>query len=94
MHELIVSPQIALSLALQSAGLRGEDIFHLKNEYSEELYHICFDTNWLHYEFYVDAVSGEILGLNTEPMSETELVDSQSTGVFWKLKYNIIAAES
>ena len=94
MHELILSPLSALTLALNAEGLFREEIFRYHSSLEEGLYHIFFCTDWLHYEFYISAATGELLGLNTEPIGEAEVLDSRSTSVFWKLKYNIIAAEN
>ena len=94
MHERILSPLSALTLALNAEGLSREEIFRYHSSLEEGLYHIFFCTDWLHYEFYISAATGELLGLNTEPIGEAEALDNRSTGVFWKLKYNIIAAEN
>lgn len=94
MHELIISPNRATDLALTETGLDREQVFRVHCTLDGGLYDIRFCTDWLRYQLYLDAESGEILGLDTEPMGDAEVQDSQSTGVFWKIKYNIIAAEN
>ena len=94
MHELIISPNRAMALALTETGLDREQVFRVHCTLDGGLYDIRFCTYWLRYQLYLDAESGEVLGLDTEPMGDAEVQDSQSTGVFWKIKYNIIAAEN
>ena len=94
MHELIVSPKLALERALQETGLDWQQVFRVRCTLDGGLYDIRYCTDYLRYQLYLDAAEGTVLGLDTEPMSDAEAQDSQSTGVFWKIKYNIIAAES
>lgn len=94
MHELIISPNRAMALALTETGLDREQVFRVCCTLDGGLYDIRFCTDWLRYQLYLDAESSEVLGLDTEPMGDAEVQDSQSTGVFWKIKYNIIAAEN
>ena len=94
MHELIISPNRAMALALTETGLDREQVYRVHCSLDGRLYDIRFCTDWLRYQLYLDAAEGTVLGLDTEPMSDAEVQDSQSTGVFWKIKYNIIAAES
>ena len=94
MHELIVSPKLALDRALQETGLDRQQVFRVSCTPDGRLYDIRYCTDYLRYQLYLDAAEGTVLGLDTEPMSDAEVQDSQSTGVFWKIKYNIIAAES
>ena len=94
MHELIVSPKLALDRAWQETGLDRQQVFRVRCTLDGGLYDIRYCTDYLRYQLYLDAAEGAVLGLDTEPMSDAEVQDSQSTGVFWKIKYNIIAAES
>lgn len=94
MHELIVSPKLALDRALQETGLDRQQVFRVRCTLDGGLYDIRYCTDYLRYQLYLDAAEGTVLGLDTEPMSDAEVQDRQSTGVFWKIKYNIIAAES
>ena len=94
MHELIISPNRALERALQETGLDRQQVYRVRCTLDGGLYDIRFCTDWLRYQLYLDAESGEVLGLDTEPMGDAEVQDSQSTGVFRKIKVNIIAAEN
>ena len=94
MHELIISPNRAMALALTETGLDREKVFRVHCTLDGGLYDIRFCTDWLRYQLYLDAESSEVLGLDTEPMGDAEVQDSQSTGVFRKIKVNIIAAEN
>ena len=94
MHELIISPKQALARALTETDLDREQVYKVHCTLDGGLYDIRYCTDCLRYQLYLDAASGECLGLDTEPMGDAEVQDSQSTGVFWKIKYNIIAAEN
>ena len=94
MHELIISPNRAIDLALTETGLDREQVFRVHCTLDGGLYDIRYCTDYLRYQLYLDAADGEVLGLDTEPMGDAEIQDSRSTGVFWKIKYNIIAAEN
>ena len=94
MRELIISPKQALETALQATGLDRELVYRVRCTLDSGLYDIRFCTDWLRYQLYLDAESGEVLGLDTEPMGDAEVQDSRSTGVFRKIKVNIIAAEN
>lgn len=94
MHELILSPQQALALALTETGLDRAQVYRVHCTLDSGLYDIRYCTDYLRYQLYLDAADGEVLGLDTEPMGDAEVQDSRSTGVFWKIKYNIIAAEN
>ena len=94
MHELIISPNRAMALALTETGLDREQVYRVHCSLDGGLYDIRVCTDWLRYQLYLDAARGEVLGLDTEPMGDAEVQDSRSTGVFWKIKVNIIAAEN
>lgn len=94
MHELIISPKQALDRALSETGLDRERVYKVRCTLDGELYDIRYCTDWLRYQLYLDAENGECLGLDTEPMGDAEVQDSQSTGVFRKIRVNIIAAEN
>ena len=94
MHELIISPKLALETALQETGLDRQQVYRVRCTLDGGLYDIRYCTDYLRYQLFLDAANGEVLGLDTEPMGDAEVQDSQSTGVFWKIKYNIIAAEN
>ena len=58
----------ALYNALICAGIEEEEFDCLFKQYEDGLYHFRVRTFWMNYEFYVDAGSSEVLGMNTEPL--------------------------
>ena len=57
----------ALHAALRYAKLEHDEYSCLRCRLEADLYHILVRTPYLHYTFYVEAESGEVLGLDTEP---------------------------
>ena len=49
-------------VSFQYADIKNDEPFCLSRTYADELYHFVVWTLYLRYEFYVDAVSGEVLG--------------------------------
>ncbi len=47
----------------------------LEHDANGALYHIMFGANAMEYETYVDAVTGEVLGLFSEPQEEASLCE-------------------
>ena len=62
----------ALACALAHAGLEQSESRCLYSFCRDGLYQIGLWTPYLKYEFYLDAVSGEVLGLDTEPIRYPE----------------------
>lgn len=58
----------ALGKALNDAGIANVENRCLLNRYIDGLYEIVVRTPYLKYEAYVDVETGEVLGLNTEPL--------------------------
>lgn len=73
-----INSKTAVRNALISVGICDEnyrcDYICLEGD----CYHIIISTIMLRYEFYVDADTGEILGINTEP----EIDASETAGEF------------
>lgn len=59
----------ALTAALNEAHLQPKDICDVHIEKQENLFSICFRTDWQRYECYVDAESFQVLGLNFMPFT-------------------------
>ena len=62
--------KFALTAALTEARLQPKDICDVHIEKQENLFFICFRTDWQRYECYVDAESFQVLGLNFMPCTE------------------------
>ncbi len=62
----------ALQSALEYAGIAADENRCLLARYDGGLYHILVRTLYQKYEFYVDAESGEVLGISAEPSLDLE----------------------
>lgn len=58
----------ALYNALAYAGIENGEYSCRSALLEDGLYHFVVRTNFMNYEFYVDAVNGEVLGISTEPL--------------------------
>ena len=65
----------ALHTALIYAGIEKEEFDCLLQQYEDGLYHFLLRTYWMKYEFYVEDRTGEILGIQTEPLVYREVLD-------------------
>lgn len=67
MKLICVSPTRALHAVLRYGKLSSEDICCVSFEMQQGLYALRFRSDWLLYDSYVDACSGEVLGFSFEP---------------------------
>ena len=63
-----LSSEQALQNALICAGIEKEECDILLQGCEDGLYHFQLRTFWMNYEFYVEAGTGEVLGIQTEPL--------------------------
>lgn len=73
-NDTYVSYFQAVTAALAGAGLNAAEARFYLTEREEGLYHLLFAGDWMCYEAYVDAVSGELLGLDQTPLEDREYV--------------------
>lgn len=64
----MISSIEALLAALNSVALTEEDVIDSAITLSNGLYEIGLSTSFQHYDFYVDAETSEVLGINAEPV--------------------------
>ncbi len=69
-----LSSEKALYNALRYAGIENEEIDCLLKRYEDGLYHFLVRTGYVRYEFYVEAGSGTVLGITSEPLSYGEVL--------------------
>ena len=62
----------ALRCAIIYTNIGNDEPVCISGNLADGLFHFIVTTLYLRYEFYVDAVSGEILGISTEPLSYLE----------------------
>ena len=65
----------ALQSAIAYAEIENDEPRCASGSFAGGLYHFIVTTLYLRYEFYVDAVSGEVLGISTEPLSYPEALN-------------------
>ena len=68
MNTTTISNGSALQTALSYAGLAIKECQCIYNNLSEGLYEIWVNTPYQRYEVYVEERTGEVLGINAEPL--------------------------
>ena len=71
-QDMTVSYLTAVQTALEELGFRPDQVRFLELERQEDLYRLVFRSDWMKYEAYVSAESGELLGLDQEPSVDAE----------------------
>ena len=65
---MIINAAEAYKAVLRELLLRAEDIEFYDFAVRDGLYEMALFTAWMRYDCYVDAVSGEVMGLSAQPM--------------------------
>ena len=72
----IIARDRALEIALENAGLTLESVFDLDVELDREkngtFWEVDFETTELEYSYYIDSITGEIVGSRTEPQTRSQ----------------------
>lgn len=68
MNTTTISNGSALQTALNYAGLAIKECHCIYNNLSEGLFEIWVNTPYQRYEFFVEERSGEVIGINAEPL--------------------------
>ena len=66
--ELNLTAAVALSEAARSAGVKTTEITDEEITLDNGYYEVRFTSNWLQYDCYVDAATGEVPGITTMPL--------------------------
>ena len=66
--ELNLTAAVALSEAARSAGVETNEITDEEITLDNGYYEVRFTSNWLQYDCYVDAATGEVPGITTMPL--------------------------
>ena len=73
---MIINPQMtqnqALKCAIAYVEIKNDEPVCTSSSFADGLYHFIVTTLYLRYEFYVDAMNGEVLGISTEPLLDLE----------------------
>lgn len=67
-YELNLTAAVALSEAARSAGVNTSEITDEEIMLDNGYYEVRFASNWLQYDCYVDAATGEVPGITTMPL--------------------------
>lgn len=84
MNNDIISITSAIEAAVEYAGYTVQEIHSLKADYAGGLFEIGFRSDWCCYDCYVDAVSCEVLGFNSEPFVDADYIFEQAGGAGWR----------
>ena len=66
-YELNLTAAVALSEAARSAGVDTDEITDEEITLDNGYYEVRFTSDWLQYDCYVDAATGEVPGITTMP---------------------------
>ncbi len=66
--DLNLTAAVALSEAARSAGVDASEITDEEITLDNGYYEVRFTSNWLQYDCYVDAATGEVPGITTMPL--------------------------
>lgn len=69
--DLNLTAAVALSEAARSAGVNTSEITDEEISLDNGYYEVRFTSNWLQYDCYVDAATGEVPGITTMPLPAT-----------------------
>ena len=67
-YELNLTAAVALSEAARSAGVNTNEITDEEITLDNGYYEVRFTSDWLQYDCYVDAATGEVPGITTMPL--------------------------
>ncbi len=69
-----ITSEQAMVRAIAFAGINNEEYHCISNHLEGGLYHLIIKTLCMKYEFYIDAVCGDILGIDTEPLPYQDIL--------------------
>ena len=74
----LINNTTALEAALDQAGLEAEGSRLMDCRLEGDCYRLELSTDYMRYELYVDAHSGELLGLDCSPIPYVDLTEGES----------------
>lgn len=75
-----ITKEQALNIALTYAGIENNEPHCLSNVFLSGFYQVAVWTPYLKYEFFVDAASGDVAGIATEPVPYQEALHFSAGG--------------
>lgn len=67
-NNIIINAAEALKAVLNELHLNSTDVEFYDFKLEDSLYEMAVYTTWMRYTCYVDAETGEVVGLSSEPM--------------------------
>lgn len=92
MNNKRISDIEALLRALEEAGLDADEAWDFSAKLDAGLYSLRFRTDWLSYECFVAAESGELLGMNFAPSDDPGYDRSELDEAVSQLLWDYMAA--
>ena len=68
----IITVKEAIRVAVNYAGLENDSYRCVESVYDNGLYMLTIQTSYQRCEFYVDADNSEVIGYNSEPLTDLE----------------------
>ena len=69
----VIDPQVAVAAAVLYGNLRNREVLSADVSFSDNLYEVIIHSEWMDYDCYVDAATGEVLGLQSAPVEACRL---------------------
>ena len=69
----VINPQVAVAAAVLYGNLRDREALSADVSLADGLYEVLLHSEWMDYDCYVDAATGEVLGLQSAPVEACRL---------------------
>lgn len=69
----VIDPQVAVAAAILYGKLRDHEVLSADVARVDDLYEVIIHSEWMDYDCYVDASTGEVLGFQSAPAEEHRL---------------------
>ena len=73
-----ISGQAAICAAVGYAQIAIEEAGNIAVRRTDGLYEVTFETDWMRYDCFVDALDGEVLGFDLAPLPEPAVLCEQA----------------
>lgn len=70
-----------INAAIRELAIDNETVYIVSSETTDEYFEVVLWTEWLRYDCYIDRVTGDLLGVDTEPAEEDDVCDIEFNGV-------------
>ena len=73
-----ISGNAAILAAIGYAQIAAGEAGNIAVRRTDGLYEVTFESDWMRYDCYVDAIDGEVLGFDCEPLPEPAVLCEQA----------------